>query len=327
MPSAPIQVWVVAAPDRQSALAACLEALAGDAAALARTGPIEVRLAHGLPASLPEAVEPLDRLVIVDPSIDSGLAADALPGWLAQHAAEWPIVMLDDDGDDTARVPDLVAFFDAGAIDVIPRAVLDARVLARLARWTAATGRLRREERRVRAQLQGYLETKSIGVVTVDRAGTILFANSSLEQMFGYARGELCGQKIEVLVPPVMRGRHEALRTGYWERPAARPASQRLEITGWRKDGTELAIEAALSHVRVGGEEWVTALVSDVSERRAIERALSSSETKLRAIVESGAQAIALLDTTGTVLAINRNMQQTVERIFGRSVDAGDALP
>ncbi|MCU0255018.1 MAG: PAS domain S-box protein, partial [Acidobacteria bacterium] len=116
-----------------------------------------------------------------------------------------------------------------------------------------------------------------------------------------------------------MRGRHEALRTGYWERPAARPASQRLEITGWRKDGTELAIEAALSHVRVGGEEWVTALVSDVSERRAIERALSSSETKLRAIVESGAQAIALLDTTGTVLAINRNMQQTVERIFGRS--------
>jgi PAS domain S-box-containing protein len=327
MPSAPIQVWVVAAPDRLAALSTRLASMAPEAAALARAGALEVHGAHGLPASLPEAADPADQLVVVDLGGAGGFDGEAVLAWLRQHAADWPILLLSEDDTDTGALSGLAPAFDAGAIDLIPHGVLDARVLARIARWTAATGRLRREERRARAQLQGYLETKSIGVVTIDRAGTILFANASLEQMFGYGPGELSGQKIEVLVPPAVRGRHEGLRAGYWSHPGARPASQRLEITGWRKDGTELAIEAALSHVRVGGEEWVTALVSDVSERRAIERALSSSEAKLRAIVESGTQAIALMDPAGTVLAINRNMRETVERLFGGRVDPGDPLP
>jgi PAS domain S-box-containing protein len=327
MHSAPIQVWVIAAPDRQRALTTHLASIIQDAAALARTGPIEVLCASGLPASLPETSDPVDRLVVVDPGGAGGFAIEDVLAWLRLHAAEWPIVMLGDGAADGAGPAGLSAALDDGAIDVIPRSVLDSRVLARMARWTAATGRLQREERRVRALLQGYLETKSIGVVTVDREGTILFANASLEQMFGYERGELSGRKIETIVPPMVRGRHEAHRANYWNRPEARPASQRLEIRGWRKDGSELAIEAALSHVCVGGEEWVTALVSDVSERRAIERALSSSEAKLRAIVESGVQAIALMDPSGKVLSINRNMRQTVERIFGRSVDSGASLP
>ncbi len=325
MESAPIQVWVVAAPDRHEALSTHLASIAQEAAALARTGPIQVLCAVGLPTSLPDAGDPADRLVIVDPGGTDGYAMHGLLAWLRLHAAEWPIVLLNDD-DDTG-LADFAVAFDSGAIDVIPRSVLDARVLARLARWTAATGRLRREERRVRALLQGYLETKSIGVVTIDRDGTILFANASLEQMFGYERGELGGRKIETIVPPAVRGRHEAHRANYWNHPETRPASRRLEVSGWRKDGSELAIDAALSHVRVGGEEWITALVSDVSERRAIERALSSSEAKLRAIVESGVQAIALMDPAGRVLSINRNMRQTVERLFGRQVESGQPLP
>ncbi len=327
MHSAPIQVWVVAAPDRHEALSTHLESIAQEAASLARTGPIQVLCATGLPSSLPDASDPADRLVIVDPGGTDGYAIHGVLAWLRLHAAEWPIVMLSDGESNGVELQNSAVAFDAGAIDVIPRDVLDARVLARLARWTAATGRLQREERRVRALLQGYLETKSIGVVTIDRDGAILFANASLEQMFGYERGELCGRKIETIVPPAVRGRHVAHRTGYWSHPDSRPVSRRLEITGWRKDGSELAIEAALSHVRVGGEEWVTALVSDVSERRAIERALSSSEAKLRAIVESGVQAIALLDAAGRVLSINRNMRQTVERIFGRRVESGESLP
>ncbi len=324
-PSAPIQVWVIAAPDRIDPLRSQLVSAAEGAAALARAGRIEVLAATGLPASLPPAPEEVDRLVVVEAGGEGSFSIPGVLGWIRLHAAEWPVVMLSSDPPGCTGVDLLADAFDAGAIDVIPLVVLDARVLARIVRWTAATGRLHREERRVRALLQGYLETKSIGVVTIDRHGTIQFANASLEQMFGYERGELAGRGIECLVPPLLRDRHARLRARFWDDPSARPAS-RLAIEGLRRDGSSIALEVVLSHVNVGSEEWVTALVSDVSERRAMERALTSSEAKLRAIVESGVQGIALLGRDGTVLAVNRNMRILVEQLFGRRVEEGSSL-
>jgi len=38
-------------------------------------------------------------------------------------------------------------------------------------------------------------------VLMTDETGTILFVNGRVEQMFGYRREELLGQKVEVLVP------------------------------------------------------------------------------------------------------------------------------
>ena len=43
------------------------------------------------------------------------------------------------------------------------------------------------------------------GILVVDDAGRIVFANAALVKMFGYAEKELIGQAIEALVPETVR--------------------------------------------------------------------------------------------------------------------------
>ena len=50
------------------------------------------------------------------------------------------------------------------------------------------------------------LEALPSAVLVFDRAGTIVIANRELERQFGYARDELVGLKVEVLLPAAARG-------------------------------------------------------------------------------------------------------------------------
>ena len=44
------------------------------------------------------------------------------------------------------------------------------------------------------------------GILLVDEEGTIVMLNEAAEQLFGFGREELLGQKVEALIPPGRRG-------------------------------------------------------------------------------------------------------------------------
>ena len=54
-------------------------------------------------------------------------------------------------------------------------------------------------------QFQVAVESAPNGILIVDQSGTITLVNAYLEQLFGYAREELIGQPIDVLVPERLR--------------------------------------------------------------------------------------------------------------------------
>ena len=60
-------------------------------------------------------------------------------------------------------------------------------------------------------------------ILTVDTAGYIVLANPGADAMFGYERGGLVGQRLDVLVPERVRVVHEAHRAQYFDRPHPRP--------------------------------------------------------------------------------------------------------
>ena len=71
------------------------------------------------------------------------------------------------------------------------------------------------------------LETLPDAIVAVDHDGTIVQVNSQAHELFGYDRGELIGQKVEILVPESYRGetpsssrkiRRSSRRPDGWER-------------------------------------------------------------------------------------------------------------
>src|SRR5207253_6716629 len=67
-----------------------------------------------------------------------------------------------------------------------------------------------------------------------------LLINREVERLFGYPRGELLGQPIELLVPARLRGEHPGLRSDFFARPQARAMGVGRDLYGVRKDGTEI---------------------------------------------------------------------------------------
>lgn len=126
------------------------------------------------------------------------------------------------------------------------------------------------------------LEAAPDAILEVNAQGRITLVNAAAEQMFGYARGELIGQSIELLVPADKRSVHTRYRAGYAENPRVRPMGPGLDLEAQKKDGTLLPVEISLSPNRSSGAENVIAIVRDVSQRVHMEAMLKLSQERLR---------------------------------------------
>jgi PAS domain S-box-containing protein len=122
----------------------------------------------------------------------------------------------------------------------------------------------RREERLFR----GLLEAAPDAMVIVDKAGTIILVNAQVENRFGYERGELIGQSVEMLVPERFAGMHVAFRSGYVAGPRTRPMGLAGDLYARRKDGSEFPVEISLAPLETEEGLLVSAAVRDISERR-----------------------------------------------------------
>lgn len=58
----------------------------------------------------------------------------------------------------------------------------------------------------------GLIEWLPDATVLVERTGEIFLGNARAEELFGYARREMLGKPIEMLMPDRFRGRHAELR-------------------------------------------------------------------------------------------------------------------
>jgi PAS domain S-box-containing protein len=175
------------------------------------------------------------------------------------------------------------------------------------------------------SKLQGELPFRQLvdaapdGMVVCDHGGTILLVNEEAERMFGYARDELIGKRIEVLIPDRLRARHEKHVEGFTGTPRLRPMGSGLELHGQRKDGSELPVEISLSPIKTEKGMLVTAGIRDVSERRALERANKRANAYLTSAVESVNDAFAVFDEQDRVLMMN----STARQLLGPTTDTG----
>jgi PAS domain S-box-containing protein len=94
-----------------------------------------------------------------------------------------------------------------------------------------------------------FLEAIPDAIVAVSTDGTILQVNTQTEELFRYARGELIGQKIEMLVPQRFRGQHQNHRDSFTVSPKTRRMGAGLNLKGRRRDGSEFDVEICLSPV------------------------------------------------------------------------------
>ena len=144
-------------------------------------------------------------------------------------------------------------------------------------------GKQSREDQRFRE----LVEAAPDAIIEIDREGRILVLNGMTEKQFGYARDELLGQPVEILIPEDLRKAHVRNREEYNAQPLARPIGSGLALQGRRKDGSLILVEISLSPVKSRNGFSVIAIIRDIGERR-------KAEDQLRATLEKFATELQL---------------------------------
>jgi PAS domain S-box-containing protein len=176
----------------------------------------------------------------------------------------------------------------------------------------AAIDQLRRE-RSADLTFRGLLESAPDAMVIANRDGAITFVNGQVERLFGYARDEVIGQPIEILIPERHRHSHPAQLAGYFRQPTIRRMGLGLELFGRRKDGSEFPIEVSLSPVETAAGLLVSSAIRDITERTKAEQ----QRAQLAAIVDASADAI----IGKTLLGIVTSWNPGARRLFGYAAD------
>ena len=112
------------------------------------------------------------------------------------------------------------------------------------------------------------MDAAPIALLTVDEDGVIQTTNRHLELLFGYSRGELEGQNVEMLQPEESRSRHVRLRARYHAMPTARPMGGGKQFHGVRRDGETFPIEVGLTPFAASDGKLVLVTVFEVTADR-----------------------------------------------------------
>ena len=112
--------------------------------------------------------------------------------------------------------------------------------------------------------LQTALDSSPRATLIADGHGKIVLVNGELERQFGYARGDLVGQPVAVLIP-------EGLRP---LTPDAGPPTEvsaeeaPRESIARRKDGSSVTVEIGLQSIQTRDQAFVLATIIDLDARR-----------------------------------------------------------
>ena len=158
---------------------------------------------------------------------------------------------------------------------------------------------------RSEARYRNLLESAPDAIVTVDHAGRIVLVNSQVEALFGYPRQDLLGQPLEMLLPDALRAAHVQQRAAYQAAPRTRPMGSGLALYARRHDGSTFPVEISLSPVPDGADRLVTAVVRDISARKAAEDLLHASEARFHTLVQVAPVGVCILDEHGLFEEVN----------------------
>lgn len=152
----------------------------------------------------------------------------------------------------------------------------------------------------------------------VNAAGNIVLVNSRALETFGYQRGELVGQPVEILLPERFRNFHHAHRNRHAGNPIAMQMGPERQLFGLRKGGQEFPVEINIAPLDTDAGHMVLSSVRDISSR-------IKAEQKFRSLLESAPDAMVIVGRDGRIALVNSQMERLFgyprEELLGRQVE------
>lgn len=135
--------------------------------------------------------------------------------------------------------------------------------------------------------LSPILETVLDAVVVMDRDGVVRAWNQRAEATFGWSASEAIGQNLgELIVPPSLRKAHHRGLRRFNAEGVARVLDKRLELTGLRRDGSEVPVELSITLVSRDGNDAFVGFIRDISDRRNAEAQLDYQVREARLMLQ-----------------------------------------
>lgn len=120
-------------------------------------------------------------------------------------------------------------------------------------------------ERNAQETINQTLEQALDAVVCIDEQNNVTFFNAAAERLWGYARDEVMGRNVKMLVPAEMQGRHDGFVNRHRETGQDRIVGTSREVRVPRKDGSWVWGSLSLSRIRLtNGNQVYTAFIRNV---------------------------------------------------------------
>ncbi len=138
------------------------------------------------------------------------------------------------------------------------------------------------------------------GVMLLSMDGRIADINRICHERLGYTKAEMLGQSIAdfdfpEFAPRVPQRMAQVMNGG----------EATFESAHMHRDGTVIPVEINARLVELGGKQMVLSVIRDITERKAVEERLRSSEAQYRAVIETSADGFWVVDMEGRLLEVN----------------------
>jgi PAS domain S-box-containing protein len=168
------------------------------------------------------------------------------------------------------------------------------------------------------------LSSMQEGVLVTDRSFRVLEWNGVMEEITGLRRLDVIGKSIEAVFPPEGQANFQKLLRRALEGEYVRSEEFRPVLPS---SGKEIFLWGSFSPLKndSGSTEGVVGVVSDISERKQLERDLRESEQVLRNVIDTMSDILLITDLKGRVLQVNRTFLQNLG--YARQECVGQEFP
>lgn len=180
------------------------------------------------------------------------------------------------------------------------------------------------EQRRTRV----ILDNSHDAFIAIRTDGRVSDWNAEAERTFGWTAAEAIGREVpELIIPPAQREAHRQGFARFLQTGTGPIVNRRIEVMAQDKNGRELPVEMSIASFHDGHGFVAHAFVRDITERRAAQQQLATSEKRLQSVANNIPALISHISCDQRYLFANQQVcklfRTPVEKMIGRHIAEG----
>ncbi|WP_171045276.1 PAS domain-containing hybrid sensor histidine kinase/response regulator [Pseudoalteromonas rubra] len=124
------------------------------------------------------------------------------------------------------------------------------------------------------AMTRAIIDTAADAIIVINIHGEVQEFSPAAVDMFGYARDEVLGNNLRMLMPEPDRSNHDQYIQNYFDTGVKKVIGNKREVTARKKNGQCFPIDLAVAETKVGEVNYFTAIIRDITERKDTEKNL-----------------------------------------------------